>query len=231
MYSNQKIEMSKAASGVAIFLILFLLASNEMLAQTSNRSDVQHSLSIIPMNPIESSNIAIAIKNPSTLVKTCDYKKIQAQYAQVLKVKPDDEMTQLTKDQQQQADLAAEKIIQSRQNDIVKSSQQLSAKFNLSELTYADLQNVTPSASNTSVASANITSQPVAANPKSSNNPIISLNNDQGHFSQPLASAEGFVNNDGTSVSIRRTYGLLKNKSKLEQKYILSYKIHENEGD
>jgi hypothetical protein len=211
--------MAKAASGVAIFLISFLFSCYEIFAQANTHSVNEHSLSIILMKSLMPASIKVDVKNQSTVIKTCDFKTIRAQYAQLLKVKPDAEMVQQTKEQQGQKEIDNERIIQSKQNDIVKASQSLSKKFALEELSYADLQKVTPSASQVDVA---IASKPETETSKAFNN---------SDFSQPLASAQNVTNSTDMSVSIRRTSGLLHNKSKVEQKYILSYKIHENEGE
>ena len=177
-------------------------------------------------------NLAIKtdFKSQSTIIKSCDFKTVKAQYAQVLKVKSDAEMVQLTKEQQEQADLEAEKGVKAKQNNIVKSSQQLSEKFDLNNLTFAELQKVTPSASGKD-ATVTASAQPVTPISNQQNKDNTTLSYTKNDFSQPIASVSDVTNNEGTSVSIRRTSGLLQNKSKLEQKYILSYKLHENEGD
>ncbi len=211
--------MAKATLGVAYFLILFLFSCNEIFAQTNSHSPNKHSLFIIPMKSFMPASIKADIKNQPTAIKTCDFKTIRAQYAQLLKVKPDAEMVQQTKEQQAQNEIDNERRIQSKQNDIVKTSQSISKKFALDQLSYVDLQKVTPSASQIDVA---VASKPETETPEAFNN---------NNFSEPLASAQGVTNNTDMSVSIRRSSGLLHNKSKVEQKYILNYKIHENEGE
>lgn len=222
--------MAKAAPEVACFLISFLLLCNGLFAQTSSSSAIDHSLPIIPIKSIAALVIKTDFRSQLTVVKRCDFKTVKAQYAQVLKVKPDAEMVQLTKEQQEQADLEAEKEVKTKQNNIIKASQQLAEKFELTNLTFADLQKVTPSASGKDI-TVTASAQPVipAINNQGKENTTLSYTKTD--FSQPIASVTDITNTGSTSVSIRRTSGLLQNKSRLEQKYILSYKVHENEGD